>query len=273
MSALPKILVYDSGAGGLTIGKELLKLLPPIQLVFASDKTFFPYGDKADAELIDRICKNIEKLITSTNPDLVVIACNTASTIALEVLRQKFTTPFVGVVPAIKPAAKLSRSKVLGLLATPATSNRRYTHQLIEDFAQDCSVVIHGSKNLVAIAESVIAGSIEDQSEPLTKELHTLFGMPKGDEIDTIILACTHFPILRDALHQQALKLGKSISWVDSGQAIARRTADLLNLLISNEAPAPLIPSPQNISFVDCDPDLDIKDYSIKALGFLTSQK
>ena len=272
MSNLPKIMVFDSGAGGLTISKELILRLPALHLIFVSDKTYFPYGDKPDSELIVRICNQMEHMISTHKPDLVVVACNTASTIALNALRQRFTTPFVGVVPAIKPAVKLSKTGVIGLLATPATSNRQYTHQLIEDFAKDSSVVIHGSKSLVTEAELCLIGKIPDY-KLLETELNTLFAMPRGEQIDTIVLACTHFPLLRSALNEIAEQLNKTITWVDSGEAIARRVASLLHLdyqpNIGSSSRIGKATTANSVEFIDCDINQDLSAFIPAAYEYL----
>ncbi|VUD48250.1 Glutamate racemase [Thalassocella blandensis] len=268
MSESPRILVFDSGAGGLTIGKEILLRLPPTRIIFASDKTYFPYGDKPESELLSRLCEQLEKLLSIHQPDILIVACNTASTIALEALRTRFSIPIVGVVPAIKPAARLSKSKVIGLLATPATSNRRYTHKLIEDFAQDCSVIIHGSRHLVSLAERRILGEAINQTL-LQQELATLFGMPKGEQIDTVVLACTHFPILRDDLDEACKLQARTIHWVDSGQAIAKRTADLLGITYQD---TPVFAHDRLATppiFTDCNDELDLTQFSKAALDYL----
>lgn len=220
-SSSNRVLVFDSGVGGLSVLKEIVKINPDIQVIYASDNAAFPYGTKTEQELLPRIHAVISSLIAAYNPTLVVLACNTASTLALDSLRAMFSVPFVGVVPAIKPAAEASQSKVIGLLATPATIRRPYTQQLIQSYAQDCEVIKVGSSWLVELAEQSLNGSKADP-DALCGILQP-FLMAK--EIDQLVLACTHFPLLKDDL--QALLPG--VTLVDSGNAVARRVQSLLN--------------------------------------------
>ncbi len=228
MTEAPKILIFDSGAGGLSIAIEIIKMCPQARFVYAADHAYFPYGIKQDTELTSRIVSQVESLYRQTQPDLVVVACNTASTLALETLRAEFPCPFVGVVPAIKPAAKLTQTGVIGILATPATVNRRYTRKLIEDFAPHQKVVMYGSDALVTLAESKVSKGELDEAL-LNRELHILFNQKNGKEIDTVVLACTHFPLLKSELITWARKENKTITWVDSGKAIADRVKSLLS--------------------------------------------
>ncbi|MFL0799696.1 MAG: glutamate racemase [Agarilytica sp.] len=227
MIKAPKILIFDSGAGGLSIAIEVIKTCPGAHFVYAADHAYFPYGIKQDAELTARIVSQVESLYKKIQPDLVVVACNTASTLALETLRTEFPCPFVGVVPAIKPAAKLTQTGVIGVLATPATVNRAYTHNLIEDFAPKQKIVMHGSDTLVTLAEDKInKGEINEGQ--LNQELRTLFDKEHGEEIDTVVLACTHFPLLKPELISWARGENKNVNWIDSGKAIADRVQTLL---------------------------------------------
>ena len=155
---MSRIVIFDSGVGGLSIYQEVVKKCPNHDYVFVSDNLAFPYGTKPEAELIERVVSVVKVVEEQYKPDLLVVACNTASTIALPSLRSRFNFPIVGVVPAIKPAAKLTKSKVIGLLATPGTIARSYTQSLIDDFAQDCTVVKVGSSKLVGMAEQKICG-------------------------------------------------------------------------------------------------------------------
>lgn len=209
------------------MARNILQKLPNCHLCYAADNAMFPYGQLSDSVLIARVVDQIDALIAAQKPDIVVIACNTASTLALEELRRRFDTPFVGVVPAIKPAAKLSSSGAIGLLATPATVNRLYTQQLIEDFASGLEVFLYGSQALVTLAEHYIAGE-EIDSKALNHEINQLYSCPKAEQIDTIVLACTHFPILKPLLSEHKSPKGRSIQWIDSGDAIARRVASLV---------------------------------------------
>lgn len=221
---LPKILVFDSGVGGLTITRELVDLLPNTNITYAADNAAFPYGTKNKTELLNRIERVLRQLHTLTDADIIVIACNSASTIALPHLRSIFSTPIVGVVPAIKPAAMLTQSKVIGLLATPGTVSRQYTDGLIEDFARNHSVIRLGSNKLVELAEDKLSGKPIDITALNAELLPLQQGVIQG--LDTVVLACTHFPLLKPEL---SLCLPQVKYWVDSGLAIAKRVADLLS--------------------------------------------
>lgn len=229
----PRVLVFDSGVGGLSITREIKSLLPCAKLIYASDNAFFPYGTKAEAELITRVDYVIHELLKAYPADLLVIACNTASTLALPHLRARLSIPVVGVVPAIKPAALASKTKVVGLLATPATIARPYTHQLIADHAQNCKIISVGSSELVQIAEQKLRGEIVDINE-IAKITQNFW---HAENLDTLVLACTHFPLLREEL---IAALPPGLQLLDSGAAIARRVGFLL--ADSAEPPAGYIP-------------------------------
>jgi len=223
------ILVFDSGVGGLTIVEAIASALPGAPLVYACDNAAFPYGPKPEDELVDRVHAVLDALVQRFAPRLLVVACNTASTVALPRLRSHYTLPVVGVVPAIKPAARLTRNRVMGLLATPGTVRRPYTDQLIAEFAADCTVVRVGSSELVLAAEQKLRG------EPVDAALLRELLRPILDAgADTVVLGCTHFPLLRSELEAAA---GRSLTWVDSGEAIARRVRDLLPDLASATSP------------------------------------
>lgn len=238
----PQILVFDSGVGGLSIINEIRQQLPHYSLTYASDNGFFPYGTKGEEELVDRVHLVLEACVTACQPDLIVVACNTASTVALPRVREYFNLEIVGVVPAIKPAASLSKTKTVGLLATPGTIKRAYTQQLITDFASDCRIIPVGSSELVQIAEKklrredidleqirdILSPFFNDQN--LDSSVDTSSNTIKGDaksraKVDTIVLACTHFPLLQSELQQCA---PYPVQWVNSGDAIARRVNHLI---------------------------------------------
>lgn len=221
MSDAPIILVFDSGVGGLSVLAALRERLPGCDFLFACDNAAFPYGTKAEAELVDRVDQVVGGLVRHEAPELVVIACNSASTVALPRLREYLTQPVIGVVPAIKPAAVSSATKVIGLLGTPGTVNRPYTRQLIAEFAPDCRVIPLGSTRLVEIAELALRGTTPDATE-LAGIITPLFADPT---LDTVVLACTHFPLLATEL---AAAAPRPVRWIDSGDAIARRAASLL---------------------------------------------
>ena len=213
------VLIFDSGVGGLSVYQELQALIPQVQYIYAFDNAAFPYGELEEDVLLQRTQHIVCSLAEQHNVDLIVIACNTASTIVLPTLRERLSIPVVGVVPAIKPAATLSQTKVIGLLATPATIHRSYTHELISSFASDCEVRMIGSTRLVEIAEEKLRGlpvSINEIAEIIK---------PWQKDVDCIILGCTHFPLIKDEIRQA---LDKAIVIVDSGKAIANRVKGLL---------------------------------------------
>lgn len=218
----PTVLVFDSGVGGLSVYQEIRQMLPGLHFIYAFDNAFFPYGEKSEQVIVERVL-NIVKSINQVTPlDMVVIACNTASTVALPVLREQFGFSVVGVVPAIKPAAQLTRNGVVGLLATRATVQRQYTHDLINQFAQTCKVEMLGSAQLVEIAEAKLHGETVDL-EALREILFPWLSEERCP--DTIVLGCTHFPLLKDELK---IILPGGTELVDSGPAIARRVTSLL---------------------------------------------
>lgn len=224
MSISAHILVFDSGVGALSIIDEIRRALPDVRITYASDNGFFPYGTKPEAELVRRVDRVLHALVAYSPPDVIVVACNTASTVALPSVRTHFSMPIVGVVPAIKPAAQLSVSKVIGLLGTPGTVSRPYTQQLIREFASDCRVISVGSGELVEMAEQKLRGKVLDPAA-VKSALAPLTSADQFDSMDTVVLACTHFPLIRQELSEA---VGKPVHWVDSGQAIARRVASLL---------------------------------------------
>jgi glutamate racemase len=231
-STHPGILVFDSGVGGLSVATEIQKKLPFLPLIYASDNAFFPYGTKGETELIERVDKVLRKILSLHQIDLIVIACNTASTLTLPHCRQHFTQPIVGVVPAIKPAANLTQTGVIGLLATPATVARPYTHKLIAEHAPHCRVISLGSSELVSLAEKKLRGEELDPTH-MDQITQAFFTQPEAEKMDSIVLACTHFPLIRDDIlaslyRVSPLKDAQSLLLIDSGEAIARRVESLL---------------------------------------------
>lgn len=224
MSVSAQVLVFDSGVGALSIIDEIRHSLPQVTITYASDNGFFPYGNKSEADLIQRVDRVLHALVAQSAPDIIVVACNTASTVALPKVREHFSIPIVGVVPAIKPAAQLSTSRVIGLLGTPGTVSRPYTRQLISDFAGDCTIIPLGSTALVEMAEQKLRGRNLDP-DAIKTVLLPLTRAEDFAQMDTIVLACTHFPLIRNELSEA---LNKPLHWVDSGAAIARRVAHLL---------------------------------------------
>lgn len=214
------ILIFDSGLGGLTIYQHVRQALPNHRYRYLADSARFPYGELSPQALIDGCVALIQQQIEAEPVDLVVIACNSASTLVLEPLRAAIHCPVVGVVPAIKPAAAMSYSKVIGLLATPGTVKRAYTDELAAQFAADCELVRVGSSELVWLAEQKLAGKAVSRSE-----LEPILAPFIQQQADVVVLGCTHFPLLRDEIAQV---LGPRVRLVDSGAAIARRVSQLL---------------------------------------------
>jgi glutamate racemase len=222
-SRAPRVLVFDSGLGGLTVLRELKRARPDLEFAYAADDAAFPYGRLSDDELVERVRTVMERLIGEFEPDLVVIACNTASTLALPALRARFAMPFVGTVPAIKPACERSKTKRVSVLATPGTVRRDYTQGLIREFAGDCRVTLVGSDRLASLAEAALHGEgVPDAA--IAAEIGPCF-VDDGARTDTVVLACTHYPLLLDRLEKLARW---PVAWVDPAPAIARRASSLL---------------------------------------------
>ena len=222
-SVNPTVLVFDSGLGGLTVLREISTLRRDLNLVYAADDAVFPYGRLEDETLIARVSAVMEGLIARYQPALAVIACNTASTLTLPVLRAKHSIPFVGTVPAIKPACAQSKTKRISVLATPGTVKRDYTRALIEEFAGDCIVDLVGSDRIASLAEGHLRGE-RATDEELAKEIAPAF-RDDGAKTDTVVLACTHYPLLLERFKALA---PWPVAWIDPAPAIARRVASLL---------------------------------------------
>lgn len=222
MDANAPILFFDSGVGGLSVLQPTRELLPNASIVYAADNAGFPYGKKSDAELASRVPALLGRLVERFHPRLAVIACNTASTIALEHVRSALDLPVVGTVPAIKPAAEISKSRVIGVLGTEATVRQPYVDDLAARFASDCTLVRHGSPELVELAEAKLAGE-QIRVDAVRAATQPMFDAVDGEKIDTVVLACTHFPLLQAEL-SQAFPIA---TYVDGGPGIARRIAYL----------------------------------------------
>lgn len=219
-----RVLVFDSGVGGLSVLDAVAASGHAFVLDYAADNAWLPYGLKTDEQLRARVPALLSRLVEQWAPDAVVVACNTASTIALDQVRTALTIPVVGVVPPIKPAAALTQTGVIGLLATPATVQRAYTDDLITQFADGKRVIRFGSTALVEAAERKLRGGPVDKSA-IEEAINGLFGAAGGADIDVVALACTHFPLLADELAGAA---PRQCLWMDSGAAIARRLANVL---------------------------------------------
>ncbi|OSN08110.1 glutamate racemase [Lonsdalea iberica] len=217
ISERPTVLILDSGVGGLSVYDEVRKLLPDLHYIYAFDNEAFPYGEKPEQFVIQRVLAIVEAVQQRHPLSMVIVACNTASTISLPALRARFSFPVVGVVPAVKPAAKLTRNGVVGLLATRGTVQRTYTHELIARFANDCKILLLGSSELVELGEAKLRGE-SVSTEALLRILKPWLEL--SEPPDTVVLGCTHFPLLSNEL-LQVLPDGTRL--VDSGAAIARR--------------------------------------------------
>lgn len=216
------LLFFDSGVGGLSVLGPTRALLPTAPIVYAADSAGFPYGTRTDADLAERVPALLARLVERFRPRLAIIACNTASTIALDEARAALDIPVVGTVPAIKPAAAMSKSRVIAVLGTEATVRQPYVDDLAVRFAADCTVIRHGSPELVALAEAKLAGEPIDAAA-IGAAVGPMIAHPRGQEIDTVVLACTHFPLLTEEL-AAALP---GVTFVDGGPGIARRIAFL----------------------------------------------
>ena len=216
------LLFFDSGVGGLSVLGPARALLPHAPIVYVADSAAFPYGTRSEAEIAARAPALLGRLVERFRPRLAVIACNTASTIALDAVRAALDIPVVGTVPAIKPAAELSKSRVIGVLGTPATVRQPYVDDLAARFAADCRVIRHGSAELVELAEAKLAGELVS-IESVRSAVRPLVEADGADGMDVIVLACTHFPLLSEELAAAF----PGIAQVDGGAGIARRIAHL----------------------------------------------
>jgi glutamate racemase len=254
-----RALIFDSGLGGLSVFREVRARLPGMACVYAADTGFFPYGTKSEDDLVRRLPRLLAALAARYRPDIAVIACNTASTIALPPIRMALSMPVVGTVPAIKPAALRSRSRTIGLLGTPGTVKRTYTDRLIDQFAADCRVLRHGSAELVSLAEAKLrrgAVALDD----VRAAVAPLWTTPGAGDIDVVVLACTHFPLLLDELRAV---FPAEVALIDSGAAIARRVAELIG---SGDSVGT---APAHVAVVTSEAQpVDGTQYCFAALGF-----
>jgi glutamate racemase len=231
----PTILVFDSGLGGLTVFHEVAKARPDARFLYVADDAFFPYGDHGETELIDRVTELMGHLIETHRPDIIVIACNTASTLALPQLRARFSVPFIGTVPAIKPACAASITKLVSVLGTEATVRREYTHALIRDYSNGSEVTLVGTARLAAFAEAELNGApVEDQA--IAREIAPCFVDRDGRRTDTVVLACTHYPLVLARLERLA---PWPVGFIDPAPAIARRLVHLAGPPGTHPAPSP----------------------------------
>ncbi len=218
-----RIGVFDSGVGGLSILEAIQQVLPDASYAYCCDNENFPYGTKTEPAVIDCASQVTTRFHQAAKLDILVIACNTASTVALDKIRAGLPIPVVGVVPAIKPAAERSKSKVIGVLATPATVSRPYLDKLIHEFASDCKVIKCGSSGLVILAEQKLRGTHIKIDDVCSEIIPILDAISLG--LDKLVLGCTHFPLLAEELTSL---LPPSVELIDSGKAIAARVRSLV---------------------------------------------
>lgn len=251
------ILLFDSGVGGLSVLAEVRALLPDAPVIYAADNAGLPYGTKTEAQIAARVCGLLGRMAERFRPRLICIACNTASTIALGMVREVLHVPVVGTVPAIKPAAAMTRTGVIGLLGTEATIRQAYVDRLEAEFAAGKRLLRFGAPELVAAAEAKLRGEAVDPAV-FARAAAGLRDQPGGDAIDTVVLACTHFPLVRDEL---AKAFGPGVAFVDGAQGIARRIAHLT-------AGQPFARSgPDTALFTRDDADLALLDPALRRYG------
>jgi glutamate racemase len=232
------ILMFDSGIGGLTVLREARVLMPDRRFVYIADDAGFPYGAWEEPALRERVLALFAGLLQRFDPELSVIACNTASTLVMEALRERFPGhPFVGTVPAIKPAAERTRSGMVSVLGTPGTVKRQYTHDLIRQWASKCHVRLVGSDNLASLAETYMRDGFVDE-EAVRAEISPCFIEKDGARTDIVVLACTHYPFLVNRMRKTA---PWPVDWLDPAEAIARRALSLL--AVRQQASSPVSPS------------------------------
>ncbi|MBK9081799.1 MAG: glutamate racemase [Rhizobiales bacterium] len=225
MGARPRILVFDSGLGGLTVQREIARERADADMLYVADDAAFPYGRLSEEALVARVEAVMARLIADFAPDVVVIACNTASTLVLGPLRAIWPQiAFVGTVPAVKPAALASRSGLISVLATPGTVSRDYTRRLIDEYAAHCEVTLVGSTRLASLAEAHMRGEAAPDAD-IAAEIAACFVEREGRRTDAVALACTHYPLLLATLTRLA---PWPVAWIDPAPAIARRVAHVL---------------------------------------------
>ena len=239
-SASQPILMFDSGVGGLSVLAALRAVLPQAPVIYVADNAGLPYGQKTEAEIAARVAGLLGRMTERLRPRLVCIACNTASTIALAAVRDVLEVPIVGTVPAIKPAAAMTRTGVIGLLGTEATIRQSYVDRLEAQFAAGKTLLRHGAPDLVTAVEARLRarpgtdpgtgpgdGPGEgrfDSGAAIRAAAAALRAMPGGDRIDTVVLACTHFPLI---VAELAVAFGPDVQFIDGAAGIARRIVSL----------------------------------------------
>ena len=222
-----RVLVFDSGIGGVGVAREIRRLLPAAGVAYLMDDAGFPYGARSDSDLVARVTGVVAAGLARLRSDLVVVACNTASTAALAALRAAHVVPFVGCVPPVKSAAACSRTKVIGVLATPATVRGRYLRELCARVAPECRVLVHGAAGLAALAEARFAGAAVSVAD-VRAEVAGLAGQAGADAMDAVALGCTHYAGL---LPELVGCLAGHVRWVDPAPAVAEQVARVVGKL------------------------------------------
>lgn len=211
--------VFDSGVGGLSILSEIHQLLPNETTIYVADQAFMPYGSKTKEELTER-AEKIIRFFTNKGAKAVIIACNTATVAAIKQMRKEFDLPILGVVPVIKTVSEATKTGIVAVFATPATSKSEYLEELIKEFAKDKTVLAIGETHLEDLIEEGETDS-EEVMGILNKELKPLL----KKNVDAIALGCTHYPFIKNQI--QTI-VGKNVLVADSGGAVARRLKQVL---------------------------------------------
>ncbi|WP_457610439.1 glutamate racemase [Lutibacter sp.] len=221
--------IFDSGIGGTSIWKEVIKLLPNENTIYLADSKNAPYGEKSKEEIISLCIKNTELLI-SKGCKLIIVACNTATTNAIDYLRKNYTIPFIGIEPAIKPAALLSKTGAVGILATKGTLASELFEKTTANYTKNITTLEQDGEGLVELIEN---GELNSQK---LNELLTSYIKPMLNyNIDHLVLGCTHYPYL---IPQIKKIVGENVKIIDSGEAVARQTKAILkkhNLMLTSQ--------------------------------------
>ncbi|MCL4136758.1 UNVERIFIED_CONTAM: hypothetical protein GTU68_045138 [Idotea baltica] len=229
MTSTSPIGVFDSGIGGISIWKELVNHLPNENTIYLADSKNAPYGERSKQEIIDLSVKNTE-LLLKKGCKIIVVACNTATTNAIEYLRANYNVSFIGIEPAIKPAALRTKTNAIGILATKGTLSSELFHSTSQKFTEGITVIETIGEGLVPLIENDKISSKEVELL-LQKFLHPML----RKKIDYLVLGCSHYPFL---IPQIKKITGNAVTIIDSGEAVAKQTKNILiqnNLLNTSE--------------------------------------
>lgn len=242
--------------------QALRDTLPNLTIDYLADTALFPYGEQPDDLLTHRIVTLLDAACHELRPDVLVIACNTASTIALPALRERLSIPVVGCVPPIRWAGRVSTTRTVGLLSTAATARRPYVLDLHRQFASDCRLITHGARGLADLAERAFLGDDIPDTD-VEQELAALFSQPNGDEIDTVGLGCTHYTFLLPAFERLARR---PLNWLDPAPAVARQVRTVLETAVSPRGPEML--PPQRLLMTSAPFNAQRLEQAVNRLGF-----